>query len=104
MIGLPPAAKTRGGTFEGPGPNRYRSGASSGRSMQAGGGMVTEDMDRSSRCSRGALTAASGLSRAAAAREASCAPRVNKARCITTAVLKPEPSKAERLNQAVRSR
>lgn len=49
--------------------------------MHAGGGMVTEDMDRSRRCSTG------GLSRAAAACWTSKALRVNKARCITAAVL-----------------
>lgn len=90
IIGLDPAAKTRGGTFEGPGPNRYRSGTSRGRSMPAGGGMVTEDMERSRRCSRGALLAASGLSRAAVACWASSALRLNKARCITAGVLVPE--------------
>lgn len=50
MIGLPPAAKIRGGTLDGPGPKRCRKGASSGRSMQAGGGMVTEDIPRWTRC------------------------------------------------------
>lgn len=79
----------RGGTFEGPGPNRYRSGASSGRSTHGGGGIVTEDMERSSRDSRGALLAVSGLSRAAAACWTSSPPRLSRVRCIMVSVLVP---------------
>lgn len=82
MMGLEPAAKIRGGTFEGPGPNRYRSGASSGLSMHAGGGMVTEDDERTWVKSRGALR----LSRAAAACWASRALRLKIDRCISSDV------------------
>lgn len=73
--------------------------------MHAGGGMVTEDMERSSRCSRGALLVANGLSRVAAACWASSALRLNKARCIMAGVLvpeKPPPSQTEQLNSTVR--
>ncbi|CAB1442496.1 unnamed protein product [Pleuronectes platessa] len=58
--------------------------------MHAGGGMGTEDMDRSMRCRRGALLAAKGPSRAAAVCWASSALRRKKVRCITTGVLVPE--------------
>lgn len=78
MIGLPCAVRIRGGTFEGPGPKRYLRGASSGRSMHAGGGTGSVD----------ALLAPEAPSTLAAA--AACwrsgAPLLNKALCIMLAL------------------
>lgn len=44
MTGLAPASRIRGGTLEGPGPNMWRCGTTSGLCRRSGGGTERDDM------------------------------------------------------------